>query len=390
MMAVLDHPRHPRRQAILVLLASVAFVGTLLSAYQEMEEAQEIERMLAMPYYRNLALLDEYTTEDRCWDLMKKAKIKKKKYKKAEKKKKGVDMGKATPAQKAQWKALNCEKELSLFQPKVLGYNDTLREDVSQSTMALEHQQAQCDMTKAVIVHLRERGVRFAAGFGNLLAIVRNGVAVVPWDDDIDLVVDDRAGDFMKKMTAGLKSVSKDAVKGPKYGLKYAWELPGGYILYYKTSGNRWKMHPKGRGYPLLDLWPYKKKPDAPEMNWFSPKILQNGHIHKFEKPNSWYGSLTKTMTVPFSVDIPDLIEFSVPDDVLAAVVDDYGDDALTQCKVSFVHRGCTYSKAECAQAERSRMQHLNFPCVLLPESLHGTTLVREKGKIPRENVEEA
>jgi len=302
-----------------------------------------------------------------------------------------VHTGKATPAQLAQWKAMKCEKVLSLFKPKVLGYGDALRPEVSQSTMALEDQRTLHVMAQAVMAHLKERGIRFTPEFGTLLAIVRNDVAVVPWDDDIDLIVDNRDLDFKSKMTNGLKKASKSQVKGPKWMLKEAWELPGGYILYYKTDGCRWKIHPKGRGYPIVDLWPFEKKSDAPELNWLDPKIIRYGHVHTFEKPDTWYGDMTKTVAVKFSVDVPDLIEFPVPDDTLAALVYDFGEDALTTCKVSFIHsQGCKFSKTECERAKHSRMQRLQFPCVLLPETLHGTTLVNEGSKVPREEAEEA
>ena len=61
-----------------------------------------------------------------------------------------------------------------------------------------------------------------------------------------------------------------------------------------------------------------------------------------------------KTIAVIFCVDVPDLIEFPVPDNALAVIVDNYGEDALTQCKVSFVNSGCEYSKVECERAKHS------------------------------------
>ena len=376
-------PRNARRHAVLAFLAAVSFAGVLLSAHYDRIEEQEIERMLKKSKkLKKLAKLGDNAREDLCWDLMTEAKIKKKKT--------TMDTKRATPTQKARWTAMKCEEVLSLFKPKVLGYGDTLRPEVSQSTMSAEHQWAQCDMTKAVMAHMKERGIRFAPGFGTLLAVVRNDVAVVPWDDEIDIVVDNRAADFKKRLTGGLTKASKKAVKGPKYMLKEAWELPGGYILSYKTSGCRWHVHPKGRGYPLLDLWPFKKKPGAPEVDWFSSERLKNAHVHKFEKPDEWYGNLTKTITVKYSVDVPELVEFPLPDDALDLIVDNYGEDALTQCKVSFVHSGCQYSKTECERAKHSRMQRLQFPCVLLPETLHGTTMTNEGSKVPRKEAEAA
>ena len=383
-----DAPRNTRRHAVLVFLAAVALAGALLSAHYDRIEEQEIERMLKKS--KELAELDDNAREDLCWDLMSEAKITKKRITK-KRRKAAMHTGRATPSQRKRWKAMQCEKVLSLFQPKVLGYGDALRPEVSQSTMALEDQRTLHVMARAVMAHLKERGIRFSPEFGTLLAIVRNGVAVVPWDDDIDLVVDNRAKDFKSKMTKGLKKASAFQVKGPKRGLEGSWELPGGYILYYKTSGCRWKVHPEGRGYPLLDLWPFEKKPDAPELNLLDPKMIRYGHVHTFEKPDTWYGNMTKTVAVKFSVDVPDLIEFPVPDDTLAALTYDFGEDALTTCKVSFIHsKGCKYSKKACQQAARTRMQRLQFPCVLLPETLHGTTLVNEGSEVPREEAEEA
>ena len=117
-----DPPRNTRRHAVLVFLAAVALAGTLLSAHYDRIEEQEIERMLKTS--KELAELDDNAREDLCWDLMTEAKIKKKRRRAA------VNMGRATPLQKARWKAMKCEEVLSLFKPKVLGYGDTLRLEV--------------------------------------------------------------------------------------------------------------------------------------------------------------------------------------------------------------------------------------------------------------------
>merc|ERR1712085_176885 len=97
-----------------------------------------------------------------------------------------------------------CTDVLFLYEQHVLGYGDILPEGVYQSTLSLTEQRVQFEMTKAVIAHLVHAGVRFSPAFGTLLSIVRNGVAVLPWDDDIDLIVDDRNKDFKEKVTKGL------------------------------------------------------------------------------------------------------------------------------------------------------------------------------------------
>jgi len=403
-MALVYHD-HCRRHPILAVLAAIMFVGSLRFAFERSNEAPSGRRMLATRTKKKrhksknpksvtsheaaVAGLDAdgniHTRQDECVEIMTTAHMKKAAHKWQTWGE--SNWGSATSIQKARWETLDCVHLLSLYKQKVLGYGDVLPEDVIQSTLSLTEQRLQLEMTKAVLAHLVHAGVRFSPAFGTLLSVMRNGVGVLPWDDDIDLIVDDREGDFKQKVTKGLKELSKSAVKGPRNGLQDAWELPGGWVLYNKNHGTPWRCHPKGTGFPMVDLMAFQKKPGAPEVNWINPKIMGGGHVHRFEKPDAWYGSMTKTMAVPYSIDIPELITLPVPDNALALILEDYGEEGLTYCQLSFTHdKLCDDgSKKSCRKNMINRLARLKFPCVLLPDSLHGWTLaneVREGGDI--------
>lgn len=368
---------HRRRRPVLAFLVGVAIVGTLLLAFDELIDARRTGRVL----HKDSSALSQQPTSDECIGLMIDARIQKSKRRSSPTSTK-VDWGIATPAQKYKWKALDCVHVLSLYEQRELGHGDVLPEDVHKSTVSLENQRLQMEMTKAAMAHLTEREIRFSPAFGTLLSILRNGVAVLPWDDDIDLLVDNRDVDFREKLTRGLTRVSFDQVLGPKYGLADAWEVPGGWIVYYKIHGTPWKMHKKGQGYPRLDLYPFGKMPGSPEISWISPSTLRNGHLQRFEKPDAWFGSMNATVAVPYSADLPDLVEFPLPDEARRVAVDDYGEEGLTYCQVSFNHDTfCTQgSSTTCRETMANRLARLKFPCVLLPASLHGGTLANEEG----------
>ena len=144
-----------------------------------------------------------------------------------------------------QWRTLKCANILSLYRTEKLGYDNALPEDVHQSEVTVQDQRQHFEMTRAVMEHLALAGVRFSLAFGTLLSIVRYGTVVLPCDDYVDFLVDDRERDF-KKITKGLQQLSKKAGKGPRAGLKGSWELPGGWVLYYKTRGYRRRFTPRG------------------------------------------------------------------------------------------------------------------------------------------------
>jgi len=300
--------------------------------------------------------------------------------------------GSATEAHKISWNKLDCVNVLSLYNPKILSYNDKLPLDTEKSSLTIAEQQDLYEMTKVFFKHLNNAGILFFPSFGTLLGIARNNVALLPWDDDIDFNLHDD-GHLVEKISKGLKPLGKSVYTSAGAKTKAAWELPGGWILYYKDWGMPWKVHGPGKGYPNLDMNTFKIVPahgKTVERFVTDPKQLTNGHLHQFDKPASWFGSMSNTMTVPFSVDVKEPITFRVPDKIVDVIIDDYGKEGLTKCQTSqnhnpFCNRGTTAKETvSCENAMANHLAKMIFPCTLLPARFHGTTLINEphyKGK---------
>ena len=293
--------------------------------------------------------------------------------------------GIATTEQKESWNTLDCVTALSLYDPKVLDYNDTLPQDVFKSVLSINEQQRLFKMTKSLIAHLLRANVRFTASFGTLLGIARNGIAILPWDDDVDFIVEDD-GNLMQKLTKGLKKIGSYTGRRMCWDNKDTWELPDGTILLLKKTkdcGMPWKVYSSILPYPSIDINTFQKKSVQGKTFYVTPEWeLENGHLHKSEKLATWFGSMNKTMDVAFSTDIPSQITVPVPDNIFAVVKDDYGEEGLTNCEVSHIHKiFCVGGSSKlCENSMANHLAKLKFPCVLLPAKFHGMSLSNEEG----------
>lgn len=291
--------------------------------------------------------------------------------------------GSATKAHKKIWAELDCVNVLGLYDTKVFSYDDELPSGVYKSSLTETEQRELYKMTKAFVTHMERTGILFFPAFGSLLGLARNNIALLPWDDDIDFEMHDD-GQLKEKISKGLKKP-----RGKLYTSAKAtdvWELPGGWIMYHKTWGMPWKVHPPDKGYPNIDMNTFKIVNGKAGGKRFltDEKQLENGHLHKFDKPASWFGDMNKTITVPFSAEVPEPITFHVPDNIEEVIIDDYGEEGLTQCQTSFNHNPFCARQAKgadtisCENAMANHLAKTAFPCTLLPARFHGRTLVNE------------
>lgn len=334
-----------------------------------------------MPHKNTSSTTQEDLTHKRCIDIVIETRLQAPKSKTQKWSKN--NWGSATASHKKDWTDLGCVKVLGLYDTEVLSYNDTLPPGVYKPSLAPPEQRELYEMTKAFVDHMQNVDVLFFPAFGSLLGLVRNNIALLPWDDDVDFEMHDD-GNLKQKISKGLKKPSGRLYTSAK--ATDVWELPGGWIIYHKKWGMPWKVHPPDKGYPNIDMNTFKIiKVKGGEKRFVTPvKELTNGHLHKFDKPASWFGAMNNTITVPFSSDVPDLITFRLPDDIAAVVTDDYGEEGLTHCITSqnhnpFCNRGATGNDTiSCENAMANHLAKTVFPCTLLPAKFHGPTLVNE------------
>ena len=97
------------------------------------------------------------------------------------------------------WNIKNCASEIN--QKTVLTLNDKLPPDVLEPKLNKIQSDELYYITETLFSHLEKRGLVYFPVFGSLLASFRNKISILPWDDDLDIVVDNRDYNFMEKFT---------------------------------------------------------------------------------------------------------------------------------------------------------------------------------------------
>lgn len=194
-----------------------------------------------------------------------------------------------------------------------------------------------------ILRHLRERNVTYFAAFGTLIGCVRHGGRMT-WDDDIDMVISHRAiGELLADLPVIARGRTyRDYALGEDIIIKYkSWGVP---LKVY----NRNSVYPK---YPFVDLYTYKTITRYPPDNLenpnssnagevvvtIPPKQMKYGHIQKFEEP---YRNIFPLKFARF-----DSFTLSIPHGYEAMLQNQYGEDVLDNCVVSFNHK--PYCKVE-------------------------------------------
>jgi hypothetical protein len=221
----------------------------------------------------------------------------------------------------------------------------------------------------------KKNNVTYSLIFGSLLAAVRNKVLIMPYDDDIDLVMPDQING---KSIKDIITYNLEEAKGSQHcsDIKkiqkrcIVWKISRNIFLTWKDWGVTWKVSTMGHKLPFIDIYTYLQNKTH---IFIPPSQLKNGHIHQFEikirdalpfKPmrmkfcgeeldnSSNYTVLyNKTFSKPFSHPIL-LNIMGSSEEILKK---GYGKDVLTTCKTSHNHGGKKFINS-------------SFPCHLLPE----------------------
>jgi len=221
---------------------------------------------------------------------------------------------------------------------------------------------------------LTKAEVPWFAAFGTLISVVRSGVLLNPWDDDIDLMVD---RDSFQRYLAGIPCAAVD-----RQGKCKQWDFPGNVQLSWKPTGMPYKVRMRGKKYPFVDINTFSEQN---ELAVVPPEELKSGHIKAFKVLSKLiYGETVMNVTPASDVGkIPNGLRVAAAESMMSSVFHDvniparyeqvlkllYGHDVLERCQSSYTHeRFCDVSSCENPMA--NHMPSITFPCCMLPDSL--------------------
>jgi hypothetical protein len=240
----------------------------------------------------------------------------------------------------------------------VLTGNDKLPAEVLQSKLSKEQSEELYYITTTLIAHLENNNVLYFPVFGSLLASYRNNIAILPWDDDLDFVVDNRGGDVLDKITSGLREFTDKSQCSEPCKM---WYLTDDIIITFKTTGVPIKVSKINKYFPVVDVTTFGEDGEY----IVTPKSeLATGHIHTFRKRKDWIFPLQKRQTM-FSFETKQPLRLYVPYNSNALLIDDYGADVMTTCITSHNHK-LFCQKRNCEHVSANHLPKLVFPCSLL------------------------
>lgn len=259
---------------------------------------------------------------------------------------------------KVGWKLFNCAGKINT--KTVLTKYDKLPREVLIPKLTAEQDAELFKIVKALLEHMRKRNILYFPVFGSLLAAYRNGVSILPWDDDLDLVVDNRDGLFLTKFTDDLTEFK--TTDCPLRSTCKMWYLTDEIVITYKSKGVPFKISFVDKYFPVVDITTFQTNDDG---YVFTPREeLSTGHIHVFKKRIDWIFPLKKSK-IKFSITNKEIIEIYLPFSSDKFIQDDYGNDALTTCITSHNHK-LFCQDGNCEHVSANHLPKLVFPCSLL------------------------
>ena len=170
---------------------------------------------------------------------------------------------------------------------------------------------------KEIITHLENQNIDYFFAFGSLIGAVRHGFRM-PYDDDIDLIINDKDLDkFFKNL-----KIKKKKGKSTTYYLNNNVEI------IHKNWGIPIKIVKKDNHYPFIDINTYFKENN----NIYVPKKqLVNGHIKSFNQNVNDIYPLKKAKFEEFKI--------KIPNKYIKILKNQYGKDVLNNCKITYNHK---------------------------------------------------
>lgn len=222
--------------------------------------------------------------------------------------------------------------------------------------------------------YLREKNITYSLIFGSLLSAVRNGILILPYDDDIDIVIPSIINNtsINKILTNNLITAKHSyycSYLNKKKGNCKVWKLKNNLILTWKKKGVNLKVSYKGRKFPFIDVYTYSINRN---IIFIPSHQLINGHVFKFQHKFNDVFPL-QSIKINFSGENINTSSYNSSfrndysnNQIVVNIMSlskkilqkDYGNDCLTICKTSHNH----HSK---------RFVNSSFPCKLLPEKYY-------------------
>ena len=183
--------------------------------------------------------------------------------------------------------------------------------------------------------HLKKKNINYFFAFGSLIGAVRHGFRM-PFDDDIDLVINDKD---LENFFSNLKIIKTE--KNQK-----TYHLNNNVKIIHKNWGIPIKITKYGSHYPFIDINTYFKKKD----NIIVPENqLVNGHIKKF---NEKYKDIFPLKEAKFG-----LFKIKIPTNYNKILKNQYGKDVLKICKITYNHKPYCKNK-DCENENASEHQY--------------------------------
>jgi len=267
--------------------------------------------------------------------------------------------------------SLDCDNVMGWYNVTTLDNNSVLPTELLQHVSNEDQTRELMESYRVIIEVLSTHHVSWFVAFGTLIASVRNGVLLNPWDDDADIMVE--------------RQQFENALKGIPCSFRMTdthckmWNLTREITLSWKNTGMPYKVHRRQKTYPFVDINTFSVQDDFAVV---PSKELKSGHIKSFNVSTELlYGILTgndeignrshqqRLIPVAESMRSDNLVNVSVPHHFTRILQQLYGDDVLERCQSSYIHkRFCKESACENPMA--NHMPSITFPCCLLPKTL--------------------
>lgn len=248
--------------------------------------------------------------------------------------------------------------------PLVNTYNvgDEVPSEYFKPVLSPQNDLALHKMLTFILELLEDRDIPVWPIFGTLLSSVRNGVTLMPWDDDVDLAI---PVDMVPQLLEGLEELGDECVSFCALctdAIKWKSWLPGGRLWWYpwtrcnayRLSDEYYLMRKKwGVGLKIsshrysLDIDIYEYRQDG-SLITLPDQMLRAGHIFHFEVSALDVFPL-QPIEVPFSGDddTRDPVKFQIPAFSRQLLREMYGEQALTRCRTSHNHHGTKFTAVE-------------------------------------------